>query len=570
MTTIPTATEVKNSNDHLAKARKGLAGSTLLMMGGLLGSRIAGFIRERVIAHQFGQGFYTDIYSGSFTIPDLIFFLIAGGALSSAFLPVFSEYINTDREKEAWRIFSAVSIIMFVIISALIILGEIFAYKLVLLTNPGFALVPHKIEDTVRLTRILLPAQLCFFLGGIMMATLTARHIFTGQIVGPIIYNIGIILGGIFLTRRYGVAGLCYGAISGALIGNLLMQWVLVRRSGGYFVWRGITDHFLDPGVKKVFKLMIPVLLGLALPQVSIIITKIFASDLGNGPQSAIMNANKLMHVPISLFGQAAALAIFPLMAAQAARKEMAALRASVNLGIRTILFMSIPASLILFLLALPIVQFLLQTGKYTFQDALIAAATLRCFSVGVFAWSALAIIARGFYAIQDSRTPVIVGTIVSFIFIGLNFGVRSFTGTTDTTLAVEGLALTTSIAAIMHMSIMFYFLRRRLRGILGGKLVFSISRTLAGSLVAGLICYLLLHSMQNSFERLNITAQRHNPNYHIPVTAQAFFILMACILASGAAYLFMAFLMRMEEVNLIRRIIRKLFGGTNNRPAPA
>jgi len=535
-----------------------LTSNTLIMMVGLLGSRIAGFIRERVIAHQFGQQYYTDIYNGSFTIPDLIFFLIAGGAISSAFIPVFSEYIHTGREREAWRIFSVVLFVMTVFIGALIVLGEIFAPTLVLITNPGFAHIPHKVEDTVRLTRILLPAQLCFFLGGLMMGTLTARNIFSGQILGPILYNVGIIFGGLFLTKHYGVAGLCWGAVGGAFFGNFVLQWIFVRATGGYLVTKNLLKHLRHPGVVQVFKLMLPVILGLALPQVSTIIGKMFASDLGNGAQSALMNANKLMHVPIALFGQAAGIAIFPVMAAQAARKEMAALRASVNFGLRAILFMSVPASILLYVLALPIIQFLLQTGKYSYEDALIAAAVLRCFAIGTFAWCAISVAARGFYAVQDTKTPVVIGTLVTFVLVGLNLAFFKLADRHDQTHAVANIALTISITAILDMLALVYMLRIKLHGIYGGRLMQSVLRTVLAAGVAGIVCWVLRNALQWFFMQRQRQALAINPGYRPHVTFEAFVIITACLALSTTVYLAMALWLRMEEVNVLRRLFRR------------
>jgi putative peptidoglycan lipid II flippase len=528
-----------------------VAGAAGLMMAAILLSRVLGLVRDRVIAHQFGQGFDTDVYNGAFTIPDLMFFLIAGGALSGAFIPVFTEYVTTHREREAWRIFSVVAAVMTLVVSLFILVGEIYTRPLVILTNPGFTDIPGKVEATIRLTRILLPAQICFFLGGLMMGTLTARGIFIGQALGPVIYNLGIIFGGIFLTKYLGVAGLCWGAIAGAVIGNLAFQWVLVRRSGGYIVTQNLWQHWRHEGVIKVWKLMLPVILGLSLPQVSTIIGKIFASGLGDGPQSALMNANRLMQVPLGVFAQATAIAIFPTMSAQWARKELPALRRSVNFGIRSILFLTVPSSLLMFALAMPIVQLLLQSGKFTTSDAEVTAAALRFFAVGIFAWSAHAIITRGFYAMQDSRTPILVGTAVTLLFIPLNWVALRLTGTADPARAIGGLALVTSIAATIHMLSMLLLLRIRLRGIDGGRLLLSVGRILLASGLATLACWLTRNAVERRFAT---DAGAH-------VARQAAVTLVACLLVSTAVYGGLAFALKMEEMAPVRKIVRRLLG---------
>ncbi|HEV2471356.1 MAG TPA: murein biosynthesis integral membrane protein MurJ, partial [Chthonomonadales bacterium] len=493
----------------------------------------------------------TDVYNGSFTIPDLIFFLIAGGAFSSAFIPVFSEYIEKQREEDAWRIFSVVATIMGVVVALFICLGEIYAHRLVLLTNPGFREIPGKVEATVRLTRILLPAQICFFLGGLMMGTLQVKHRFLPVALGPVIYNLGIILGALFLAPRLGVAGLCWGAVAGAVIGNFALQWIMVKRCGGRYIRGCLRSYWNHPGVKQVGKLMLPVILGLALPQVSTIIGKMFASQLGNGPQSALMNANKLMQVPLGVFATATAQAIFPTMAAQAARLEIGALRSTINYGLRSILFLTIPSSVMLFVLALPVVQLLLQTGKFSAEDARMAAAALRFFSVGLFAWSGHSIITRGFYALKDSRTPVIVGTLVTAIFIPLNALVLRVMGTSPNhhEAATAGLALVTSIAAAIHMTTMLILLRLRLKGIHAARLFISVTKILLAAAAGAITCKLLRDFLENWFASMG--------NVH--VTAHALVTVVACLAAGGGVYAALTLAMKMDEASILRSVWRKL-----------
>jgi len=516
-----------------------IAGATGIMMALILTSRVLGLVRDRVIAGRFGQGYETDIYNAAFTIPDLLFFLIAGGALSSAFIPVFTEHIATGKERDAWRIFSVVASVMTLVVTAFILLGELFTPTLVIWTNPGYS--PDKVAATVPLTRILLPAQLCFFLGGLMMGTLNARGQFLAPGLGPVIYNLGIILGGLFLTRRFGVAGLCWGALSGAIIGNLALQWFMVRRTGGRFITKGLRQYWRHPGVLKVWKLMLPVILGLALPQVSTIVNKMFAASLGDGPQSALMNANRLMQVPLGIFAQATAIAIFPTLAAQAARKEMAQLRRTANFGIRSILFLTVPSSLLMVVLALPIVQLILHTGRFQDAEAHMAATALIYYSLGIFAWSAHAIIARGFYAMQDSRTPVLVGTGVTLIFIPLNWLLMRW-------MSYGGLALATSIAATIHMLTMLILLRNRLHGIEGGRLLTSVGRIVLASIVTALVCRVVRDFVQHGL----------TTRVGMSVTAQAFVTLSVCLLVSMAVYGAMAVVLQMEEWRQLRRRFRR------------
>ena len=408
-----------------------------------------------------------------------------------------------------------------------------------------------------------------------MMGSLTARHKFFGQATGPIIYNIGIICGGLFLTARYGVAGLCYGAFFGAFLGNFLLQWILVRRSGGYFIlppfkstliWliskiqgsretmpAKLQAYWKHPGAAKVWKLMLPVILGLALPPVATLINKIFASSLGNGPQTALMNANKLMNIPIAIFGQASAIAIFPLMSAQAAKKDMPGLRRSINFGVRSILFLTVPASMLLFVLALPIVQLMLQTGKFNLADAQLAAAVLRCFSLGVCAWSAQAVIARGYYALQDTRTPVIVGTALTAVFFLANVLFIHFIGHQHTVRATAGLALLTSCSASILMLVLLYLLHRRLSGINMKRLTLSTIRIFIASSVMAVCCVMLKQHIANYFPLLSAS----HPSQSVFTSALA--LILICIAVSICVYLFIARLIKMEEMEVLYPLLGRM-----------
>ncbi len=564
-----------------------VAGAAGIMMAAILFSRILGLARESLVSHQFGLGYKTDVYNAAFTLPDLLFFLIAGGALSGAFIPVFSEYIELKKIKDAWRIFSVVASVMLIVVSVFIVFGEIFAPPLVALTSgfvniPGgiavppdvhgpaliaylvrqgwhYMLVPHdtpfKVAETVRLTRIVLPAQICFFLGGLMMGTLQARGNPWGQALGPIIYNFFIILGGIFLTKRFGIAGLCYGAVGGAIVGNLALQWYLVRKSGGYYNPGYLLKYWNHEGVRKVWRLMLPVILGLALPQVSTIIGRMYAGSLGDGPVSAFMYANKLMQVPLGVFAQATAIALLPIMSAQAARMkqalsqndfalartEMTTLRDSVNFGIRSILFLTIPSSVLMWLLALPFVQFVFQSGKFSLHDAYNCAEVLRWFAVGIFAWSAHSIVTRGFYALQDSKTPILVGTFVTVIFIPLNIPFKNLMG-------VSGLALATSIAATIHMFSMLILLRVRLNGIDGWRLLLSVSKTVFASFATAVLCAAIYRPLYHHYlEHADKGGRTH-----------AAIVLAICLPFSVLVYGGLALVLQMEEVDVVKRLLNK------------
>jgi putative peptidoglycan lipid II flippase len=459
-----------------------LAGAAGIMMASLLLSRVLGLVREAVISGKLGQGAQSDVYMAAFLLPDTLFFLIAGGALSSAFIPVFTELVAKGDEKRAAVLFSTVSSVMFVVVSAFVAVGMVFTEPLVRLLAYGFR--PELAEQVVPLTRIVLPAQICFFLGGLMMGVQQAHGKFLLPGMGPNVYNLGIIAGGFLLADRLGPAGFCWGALAGAIIGNFLLQAWGVRSQGLRYRpslnWR-------NQDAVRVWKLMLPVILGLALPQVSILLNRVFASTLGEGPMSALTRANTLMQAPLGIFGHSLSIAVFPTMSAQAALGDWGRMRDTIGLGLRFICFLTIPATALLISLGTPITAVLLQHGRFTAADTALTALGLAYYAIGLAAWSAQALFARAFYAMQDTKTPVIIGTLVTLLFVPMNFVFMRTLG-----MGVAGLALATSVAAGLNAVIMLAVLQRRVGGLGLARVGLTVVRMTVAACIAGVVSWAL------------------------------------------------------------------------------
>jgi len=399
----------------------GIAGATGLMMAMVLLSRILGVLRDAVISHYFGRGPQTDAYNAAFTVPDLLFYLLQSGALSSTVVPILTEYRQQGKDKSADKVVSIVASVIFVFIGLLICVMWINARALTILLHPGFVgneSTLHRIALAVPLTRVLLPAQMFFFLGGLMMGVLYSRKQFIVPAIGPVIYNAGIIFGGVALSHWLGIRGLVWGAIGGAFLGNFLIPLIAVLRLG---VRLRPSFDVTHPAAMKVWAMLLPIGLGVSLPNIDQMVNKAFASYLGPGDMTALMNAYRLMLLPIGVFAQAMSLAAFPTLSAQAAEKNTTAMRRTMSQSLRNILFLTVPASALMFLLAEPIITLLLQGGMYTHADTLATAPVLRSLSLGIFAWSCQSLLTRGFYALQNSKVPVISGAIVSVLFIAMN-----------------------------------------------------------------------------------------------------------------------------------------------------
>ncbi len=394
----------------------GIAGATALMMVMVLLSRILGVLRDAIIAKYFGRSPLTDAYQAAFTVPDLLFYLLQSGALSSTVVPILTEYRQQGKGKSADKLVSIVASVIFVFIGLLICLMWINARALTIALNLGFD--EHTVDLSVPLTRVLLPAQMFFFLGGLMMGVLYSRKQFLIPALGPVIYNAGIIFGGVVLRHWLGIHGLVWGAIGGAFLGNFLIPLLAVLRLG---VRLRPSFDVTHPAAMQVWRMLLPIGLGVSLPNIDQMVNKEFASFLGKGDTTAIMAAYRLMLLPIGVFAQAMALAAFPTLSAQAAEKNITAMRRTMNQSLRNILFLTVPASALMFLLAEPVVTFLLQSGKFTHADSLVTASALRSLSLGIFAWSCQSLLTRGFYALQNSKVPVISGAVVSVLFVAMN-----------------------------------------------------------------------------------------------------------------------------------------------------
>ena len=525
-----------------AAARKstGIARATAIMMATVLLSRVLGVLRDAIISHYFGRGPETDAYNAAFTVPDLLFYLLQSGALSSTIVPIITEYRAQGREDLADKTINIVATTIFVFIGSLILLMEVNARSLTLFLNPGFiqkSNAGYIIPLAVHLTRILLPAQICFFLGGLMSGVLYSRKQFLAPALAPVIYNSGIIFGGLVLRHWLGLQGLIWGAVGGAFFGNLLLPAFFVYRDGLSF--RPSLD-VLHPAARKVWRMLLPIGLGVALPNIDQIVNKAFASCLGPGDITATMNAYRLMLLPIGVFAQAMSLAVYPTLSHQAADKDMPAMRKTMGDSLCSIFFLTAPAAALMFILSVPTVSFLLQSGHFSHNDSVVTAAALQYFALGICAWSAQSLLTRGFYALQNSRIPVVSGALVSILFVAMNYGVIHATHW-----GVPGLAAATSLAATIHMTALFFLLHWRLGGLDLRVIMVNVARTLLATTALCAVAYPVRCALDSLLP-------------HLGVKLHAIIVLGAGSAAGLSAFLAVAVLLRMPELRSAIRLVRR------------
>jgi putative peptidoglycan lipid II flippase len=423
-----------------------------LMMASVFLSRIMGYARDAVIAYQHGATPETDAYFAAFTIPDFLNYLLAGGALSITFIPIFARYLEEGKEDEGYRSFSAIATIMGVAMLFFVILGEFLAERLIPLIAPGFP--QDQIALAARLTRIVLPAQIFFYLGGLLMAVQYAHNRFFLPATAPLIYNAGIIAGGLALGPFVGMAGFAWGVLAGSFLGNFAVQIYGARKSGLKFFPR---IDFADPGFREFVRLSIPIMLGFSLVVVDEWMTRIFGSFLLAGAITWLNNARRLMQVPVGIFGQASGVASYPFLSAQAARGETEAMWETLSATLRWVFFVSCAAAAVTGVLSREVVLAVFKRGAFTIDDTLSTASALAAFSIGIPFWCGQAIVSRGFFALKDTWTPTLVGTGAWLLTLPAYYFLRQKLG-------VFGLALASSIGIFLHATALY--------GILMGKTV--------------------------------------------------------------------------------------------------
>jgi putative peptidoglycan lipid II flippase len=479
------------TTEHLNRR---IASATGIVMASVLLSRILGFFRDWTVAHQIGANASTSAYYTAFTLPDFLNYLIAGGSLSITFIPVFAKYVAEQREDEGWRVFSTVVTVMGFVLITLVLLGEIFAAHLVKYIAPGFK--PAELQQTIFLTRLMLPAQICFYEGSILSAVQYAKGQFVIPSLAPIVYNVGIIIGGVALSARIGITGFAVGVLGGAIAGNFLLQVYGAHRAGVNFVPNFNVRH---PGFWMFLKLSIPIMLALSLSFVDDWVIRWFGSYLQPASITWLSYGKTLMRVPLGLVGQAIGVASFPILAQLYSEKKFDDLNRILNSTFKALIFLLLPISALIIAQSLPLVYLVFSHTRLHGTDLAATGSALAFFSIGLFAWGAQNILARGFYATRDTITPAVVGTLTTLLSLPVYWLlVRR--------LDYLGLALASTIGIIAYTVVLFVLLCRRTNNPEEGSLLLFFVKMSAASCITGLACYRLAAYLENliAWQRLS------------------------------------------------------------------
>lgn len=438
-------------------SRRALAEAGLIVTGAYFLSRVLGWIRLVVISTTFGATGQLDAFFAAFRIPDLIFQLVAAGALSSALIPIIAGFLATDEEARAWRVASTVTTLMMAALLVLAVLVAIAAPVLMPLVTPGFDLV--QTEQTVELTRVMLLSPILLALGSVATSLLNATGRFAAPAVAPLVYNVAIIVAAVFFAPTLGVAGLALGVVVGSFL-HLLVQLSPLASTG--FRYEPIVDRD-DPAARQALVLMAPRAVGLGVTQLTFIVSTTLASGLATGSITALNVAFTLLQIPIGIIGVPLGVVVFPSLARELARGSIEQYVALLTRSVRLILYVMLPLTGLAMVLRRQTVTLLFDYGRFGAPAIDLTANTLLYFMVGLAAHSLIAVLARAFYAGKDTRTPVLVAILA--VVVNVTFSIASVGS-----LGLTGLALGVAIGAWVECLILVAILHRRLDGFqLGG-----------------------------------------------------------------------------------------------------
>jgi len=507
-----------------------VARAATLVMALFVVSRILGLLRQMAIGAMFGTGRDLDACLNAARIPEMIFMVITGGALGSAFIPAFADCLVREDRDGAWRLASAVVNLTLIVLIAASGVTALFAPALVrILLAPGFDASQQAL--TVELLRLMLVSPVVFGVSGIVMGILNAHQHFLLPALAPSIYNLAIIGGVLFLGPVAGVRGVALGMVAGSVLHLLVQLPGLIRYRARYIPTLGLND----PGVREVGRLMLPRMLGTAITQLNFVVNNSLATMMGEGAVSAINYAFLIMLLPQGVFAQAVGTAAFPTFAVQAARGEKDRMRSTLAAILRVTIFLCLPATIGLITLGRPLVGLLFERGAFKEASSEAVTWALAFYALGLVGHAGLEIVARAFYALHDTATPVLVGGQAMVLNVILSLILPPLFRRAGWP-PHAGLALANSVATLLELAILLVLMRKRAGGIEGKETVRAASKALLASLVMGAV----LRGWVNAL-----------PNAHT--------LIVGCggVLAGMLVYGIVALLLQADELKQIAGLLR-------------
>jgi len=449
--------------------------ATLLLMSAIMASRVIGYVREAYIAWAFGAGPQTDAYVAGFTIPDWLNYIVAGGTASITFVSIYTRFLAQNKEEDAQKTFSIIITVMTAVLGIGTLVAEVFTPQIERHLFSGFD--SGQLALCVHLTRILLPAQIFFYVGGVVSAVLLSRRLFLFPAFGPLLYNVAIICGGVLFSRRLGISSLAYGALAGAILGPFLVNAIGAARIGtGYRVSFDVGN----PAFRDWVRMSIPLMIGVSLVTADDWILRYFASG-SVGDITRLNYAKRLFAVPIAVLGQATGQASLPFFARLFGEKRMSEFAATVNASVSRIMAASLLATGLMAATALPLMDLVYRRGRFHFSDSETTAIYFFWFSLSLAFWAGQSLYARAFYAAGNTLTPMIASSIITLASLPMYSALNH-------AFSIAGLAIASDLGIVANTVAIALLLHQRklvpLEGLQWGEL----SKAGITALVAGLL----------------------------------------------------------------------------------
>ena len=526
-------------------------GAVIIAFFGVV-SRLFGLLRDRMLAGRFGAGMELDAYFAAFRIPDFVYGILIAGGIGVAFLPVFSEYFGRENQwsKKTLEFTNNVLNCFFVVLVLLCAILAVFAPFIINLIIPGFPEEAKKI--TIALTRLMLLSPVLFGISGIFSGVLHYFNKFFAYSLAPVLYNLGIIFGIIFFVPLFGVFGLAYGVILGAFL-HLIIQIPAAKLSG--FQYRPVLD-FNFPGLKKIFILMVPRIVGVAISHINLIIVTAIASTLVVGSVTIFNFSNNLHYLPIGVIGFSFAISSFPLFSRYWANGQKKEFFENLSLSVRQIILFIIPASVLMFLLRAQIVRLVLGTGEFGWVETRLTAASLGIFCIAIFASGLIPLLTKAFFAIKNTKIPALIGVVsvglnIFFCFLFLHLlkqgAFRSFFSgllklESINNIEVIGFPLALSLSALVQFILLFVFLYKKIGDFGVKEIAVSFFKILIASGLMGYIAYGAL-KFASSFVDMQT---------FVGVMIQT----ITALAAGGSFYLVFLIILKVSELGIIKKSI--------------
>ncbi|HEV8699870.1 MAG TPA: murein biosynthesis integral membrane protein MurJ [Candidatus Polarisedimenticolia bacterium] len=496
-------------------------------------SRIAGYFRDSLQAAILGAANSSDAFVIAYRIPNMLRRLVGEGALTSAFVPTFARYLRAGDRKALWRFSSSVLYAMAAVLAVITALGIALSPWLVRLLAWGFTVSPEKMALTVSLNRLMFPYIFFISLAALVGGVLNAFDVFALPAFTPVLLNLSIIVMAWLLRDRF--ADPAYGFAIGVILGGFLqlaVQIPALLRQG--MSLRPPDDLDLD-GLREIGRLILPRVFGVGIIQVNLVIDSQFATSLQSGSVSFLYYANRVTELALGIFVISLSTVILPTLSRATAEQDRESVRSILSTAMRLLMFISIPATLGLIVLRVPIIQVLFERGRFTHEDTVLTSGALAFYAIGLLPYAGVSVLATAFYAHRDTRTPVKIGALTFFLHLALNFALRG-------PMRHGGIALSTSISALADAALLAFMLRRRAGNFLDRDVVRTAWHTLAGG--AAMTASLLLALLW-----VNVVSLQG-------IGAQAL-ALGALIAGGGAVYVLVLVLLGSQEVRLLASVVR-------------